>query len=70
MNYDSASILLNAPGVEDGSAAVLQALRGEIEGVKPGDLLYFDVNSPNVKIYQDHRPRVLGDAPALESWGI
>jgi GAF domain-containing protein/ActR/RegA family two-component response regulator len=70
VNYDSASILLNAPGVEDGSAAILQALRGEIEGVKPGDLLYFDVNSPNVKIYQDHRPRVLGNALSLESWGI
>ena len=70
VNYDSASIMLNAAGVTDGSVSILQATRGNLVGVKVGDVLHFVNNSPNLKIYQTKQPMVLHDVQQLSSWGI
>ncbi len=70
VNYDSASILLNAPGVTDGSVAVLHALRGEIPGLMPGDTLHFRTDSPNLEIYRNRQPKVIGNVQQREQWSV
>jgi len=70
VNYDSASILLNAPGVDDGSQAILQAMRGEIAGLQQGDLLTFMAESPNLEIYRSRQPMVIGDVTRRNSWQV
>ena len=70
VDYDTASILLNAPGVNDGSVAVLQALRGEIPGLQPGDVLHFRADSPNLQIYRNRQPQVISDVSQREQWSV
>jgi GAF domain-containing protein/ActR/RegA family two-component response regulator len=70
VDYDSASILLNAPGVTDGSQAILQAVRGEIPGLQQGDLLTFIPESPNLSIYRSKQPMVIGDVTRRERWEL
>lgn len=67
---DSASILMNPPGITDGSEAIIVAKWGKGIEVPIGTHLHMLPNSPNIEVYRTKAAQVITDTGDHPGWGV
>ncbi len=67
VDYDSAAIMLPAPGCEDGSRLVISAVNG-LSPASRGEELLFGDSSPSTLVFMSQQPLVIGDIHQYVGW--
>ncbi len=67
VDYDGATVMLPAPGVEDASEMIVYAMRGDISA-HPGMRIYFDEDSLNTQVYQNRQPMRVDDVQFVDNF--
>jgi len=67
VDYDSATIMLPAPGCEDGSRLVVSATNG-VSPASRGEELHFGSSTPTALVYLSQQPLVIGDIHEFVGW--
>lgn len=63
VDYDGATVMLQAEDVEDCSEMVISAIRGKISGYR-GLRMFFDDKSLNTEVYRTYKPLIVADVQA------
>jgi len=69
LDYDSASIMMPAPGCEDGSRMIIAAAHGLYRASK-GTELHFNESNLGRRVYLSHQPLVVPDVRVHPGWYV